>query len=80
MTPSGPAAQLDVARSDRRQAAVFAPLACPRLRASPGFVTFQRSVLGQSCSHLKPDNKDGMEPELSRAAEERQVSASAASL
>lgn len=75
--PTGPATELGVAGSDCCQAAVFALLSCPRLSASPGFVTFQRSVLGQSCSHLKPENNDQMEPEFIRAAEECQVSASA---
>lgn len=70
--PTGLATELDVAGSD-----AFALLSCPRLRASPGFVTFQRSVLGQSGSHLKPENNDQMEPEFIREAEECQVSASA---
>lgn len=76
MTPTGSATELDVAGSDCRQATVFALLSCPLLCASPGSVTFQRSVLGQSCSHLKPENNDQM-PEFIRAAEECQVSASA---
>lgn len=76
MTPTGPAAELDVVGSDCARAAVFALLGCLHLSASPGFVTFQWSVLGQSCSHLKPEHNDQVEPEFIRAREECQVRAS----
>lgn len=58
------------------RAATFALLGCLHLCASPGFVTFQWSVLGQSCSHLKPEHNDQIEPEFICAREECQVCAS----